>query len=199
MKPKKEKEKVMKCIVETTGMFLLVNTNGEEVRATRPSVVTNTNFIETRLQKEQLKILARGLPDSATDAEFKEFLKASPDDVKLAVASFCGKFGLTIDGDKADFADQAHEEHQKAVERKRKEEEKAAKKAQAEQEKKAKADLEASAEAQRKEHEENEKATIEANRIRAENKAAAAAEGVTENEDAELKETEGELNLETPQ
>lgn len=59
----------MKLLVETTGEFGLLNTNSEEISASRPSVVTVTDFIEGRTAKGDLKILGK-LNDKADDIEF---------------------------------------------------------------------------------------------------------------------------------
>lgn len=91
-----------RCIVQTKGDFVLLNTTGEAIESHRPTVVAMTSFVETRLQKDELKVFARHLPREATDEEFREFLKESENDVELAVNSFCAKFGINPDGENLD-------------------------------------------------------------------------------------------------
>jgi len=86
----------MKLLVETTGSFGLMDIGvrpPQEIAHNRPSVVISTEFIQTRIAKNQLKILGK-LQDEATDAEFINFHADSKGDTELAVSSFMSKFGI---------------------------------------------------------------------------------------------------------
>jgi len=66
----------MKTIVKTTGAFMLSDRyTGDQVNPFRPSVVSNSPFIEQRIAAGQLKVLEGNLPLTATDADFAEFWK----------------------------------------------------------------------------------------------------------------------------
>jgi len=101
MAAKPNKRVYKKCIVETTGSFMLLNSTGEEINANRPSVVVHTDFVDEQQtsRPKQLNILASGLPLDATDAEFEKFLKDSNDDEALAIESFCAAHGVDIKGE----------------------------------------------------------------------------------------------------
>lgn len=105
-----DKEETMKCIVETTGRFMLLNTTSEEIPSQRPSVTTMTPFVDVRINKKELKVLARNLPRKANDADFKEVLVAMEGNKKAAVAAYAAEFGLTIDGEPLDEVEVSQEE-----------------------------------------------------------------------------------------
>lgn len=100
------------CIVETKGEFGLLNSNGDDIRHNRPTLTLQTTFIEQRLLRGDIRVLARNLPRTSTDAEFEQVLKDSKDDVKLAVAAFCGLYNQDVGGDK--FEDDAEVESEEA-------------------------------------------------------------------------------------
>ena len=83
----------MKMLVSTKGDFMLVNPqNGEEVRWNRPSVVREATFISEKLSTGVLQLHAATLPDTADDAGWAEWLKASDGNTDLAVASYITSF-----------------------------------------------------------------------------------------------------------
>tara|TARA_R110002072_G_scaffold23791_6_gene81599 strand:+ start:224 stop:562 length:339 start_codon:yes stop_codon:yes gene_type:complete len=80
----------MKTIVETKGDFMLVDPyTGDVIEDTRPSVVTFSPFIETRVANGQVKALATDLPEEANDADFVEYWKEKPD---MAVDAYASEF-----------------------------------------------------------------------------------------------------------
>lgn len=83
----------MKILVETTGPFMLVNPEtGCELAHNRPSVAISTNFLQSRIATGQVKVLSNPLMDSATDAEFHSYWKASDRKKNLAIESFLSAF-----------------------------------------------------------------------------------------------------------
>lgn len=90
----------MKVIVETTGKFGLLNTDGVHISARRPSVAKYNNFVEAKIAEGLLKLFAKGLPDEASDEDFGQLLKEVEKDVKVAVVSYCSLFGIDPAGDK---------------------------------------------------------------------------------------------------
>lgn len=82
-----------KILVETTGSFMLQDSNGQEVQANRPCVVRRSQFIHSRTALGQLKVLGQ-LKDEATDAEFLQYFRDSEGDAPLAVESFLSKFSV---------------------------------------------------------------------------------------------------------
>ena len=100
---KKQEEITMKCIVETTGEFMLLNIpTMEEIPADRPAVVFLTPFIDVRINRKELKVLARDLPKHASDEDFAEVFNTMKDDKKAAVAAFCAEYGIDVEGNKLD-------------------------------------------------------------------------------------------------
>ena len=82
----------MKIIAKTTGPFALLDSLTRDLLEEHtPSLVTMTNFIESRIAKGEIKVLASNLPNDADPEEFKTFLQDSGN-VTLAVASFVSKF-----------------------------------------------------------------------------------------------------------
>lgn len=78
-----------KQIVETTGSFQVVDPRtGAVVPHDRPMVVLLTHLIYTRTNSGQLRVLAKDLPDAASDADFQGFWKESKGDKDLAVQSY---------------------------------------------------------------------------------------------------------------
>ena len=97
----------MKCIVETTGDFMLLNSTFEEISAQRACVTTMTPFVDIRINKKELRVLARNLPRNANDEDFNVVLNAMKDEdanyctaeqSKDAAAAYCAEFGLDVDG-----------------------------------------------------------------------------------------------------
>lgn len=78
-----------KIICETTGEFQLVDygNKGHIIRAFRPTVTANTQFVSQRAAANQIRVLAT-VSDEATDEEFENYLRDSDGDVALAVESF---------------------------------------------------------------------------------------------------------------
>lgn len=81
----------MKCIVKPSSPSMLVLDHGEVVEAYRPSVVTATAFVNSRLASGMLVLVAADIPDAATDEDFRKFWKDSDRDEALAVQSFLSK------------------------------------------------------------------------------------------------------------
>ena len=79
----------MKILVETTGEFQLVDPfTAELIPSHRPGVVTATQFVEGRCARGEVKVLAQ-LQDNATDEEFVNYWKESPE---IAVDAFKSEF-----------------------------------------------------------------------------------------------------------
>lgn len=77
----------MKLLVETTSSFMLIDfAANQEVSAHRPSVVTKSNLVSTRIADRGLDVLAQ-LSDEATDAEFATYWEES-EDRDLAIEAF---------------------------------------------------------------------------------------------------------------
>lgn len=82
----------MKQLVETTGQFELVDfENGTIIQADRPTVVVPTTFTSARAALGQVRFLAN-LKDEATDEEFAEYVKQTPDDIDFAIEAFKSAF-----------------------------------------------------------------------------------------------------------
>lgn len=88
-----------KVIVETTGSFILLNTDLQEINCHRPTVVRKTGFVEQEAGNGRLKILAVKLPHEASDEEFLEFWIDSNKDKELAISSYCAAYGCNPQGD----------------------------------------------------------------------------------------------------
>jgi hypothetical protein len=82
----------------------------EEIPSQRASVTSQTPFVDTKINKKEVKILARGLPRQASDADFKEVLMEMEGDEKAAAAAYCAEFGLTIDGEELEEMEKTEEE-----------------------------------------------------------------------------------------
>lgn len=83
----------MKAIAKTADPIMLIDPQTREILTMdKPSVVTWTQFLEARTGKGQIKILASGLPDEASDAEFQKFLAEADGKEELAVESFKSTF-----------------------------------------------------------------------------------------------------------
>lgn len=119
----------MKCIVETTGKFSLISGNGDHIKDDRPSVVSNNSFIESRMYRGDLRILAKNLPPEASDVEFYEFYIECKKNTELAVNSYCAKFGLNTQGEATETVSETKAERK---EREKAEKEKAQAEAEAE-------------------------------------------------------------------
>lgn len=78
----------MKCIVKPSTSIMMVLDHNEVVYSNRPSVVTYTAFIQSRVASGQLLLVAPNVPALATDDQFKSFWKESDKDEALAVESF---------------------------------------------------------------------------------------------------------------
>lgn len=78
----------MKCIVKPSTPHMLVLDFGEVVHPTRPSVVTYTAYVQSRVASGQLTLVAAKIDDSMTDDQFRKFFRESNGDEELAVQSF---------------------------------------------------------------------------------------------------------------
>jgi membrane protein involved in colicin uptake len=182
-----QQEQIMKHIVETTGSFMLLNSNREEIDSNRPSVVTHTPFVDIRINKKELKVLARNLPKEASDDDFFEVFVEMERDAKAAVEAYCAELGVTIDGDERDDITETETAKQKAEAEAKAKAEAEAKEAKAKEEAELKAKEEAEAKA-KAEAEEKAKADAEA-KAKAEVEAKAKEEG---DSDEDSKSTAGD-------
>lgn len=84
---------MIKLLVETKGEFQLLDLGhlGQLVAAHRPSVVENSNFVQDRIGRNQIRVIGE-LKDEATDAEFVAYSKEAGDDKQLAIDSFLAEF-----------------------------------------------------------------------------------------------------------
>lgn len=80
-------------IVETTGEWsLMLPNHAGTIHRLRPTVVTNSDFVQRQVAVKQCRILATDLPDEATDKEFVAFWIESGKDKELAIESFKASF-----------------------------------------------------------------------------------------------------------
>jgi hypothetical protein len=88
-----------------------MNSDGAEISAHRACVATMTTFIDLRINSKELKVLGRNLPKEADDVEFYKVLKeiteddgfkATNEQLRMAVASYCATLGVTPDGEPVD-------------------------------------------------------------------------------------------------
>lgn len=84
----------MKCLLKPTTPFMLMLEKGEVVEAHRPSVVSVTATVQTRLASGKLKLIAPDLPDTANDADFLKFWREAGRDEALAIDSYLSQFKL---------------------------------------------------------------------------------------------------------
>lgn len=79
----------MKCIVETTRDIMLIHVHtNESIHSHRPTLCKETDWVHSQISLRNLRILARDIPDSVTDLDWLESLRACDGDVDLAVSSF---------------------------------------------------------------------------------------------------------------
>ena len=82
----------MKLIIETTGNFQLMLPKDELAHYDRPSVVSPSGFLDSRISVGQVKVLAGNLPDMANDSDFVAYYKDSGRDADLAVSAYVSSF-----------------------------------------------------------------------------------------------------------
>lgn len=83
----------MMLIVETTGDFGIVDGyRRASVPKNRPAVMYESALIRQQIDIGQLRVLARDLPDDASDEDFKKFWEGSDGKADLAIASFMSQF-----------------------------------------------------------------------------------------------------------
>ena len=119
-----------KLIVETKGPYQLSGSlmdGSDRVPHDRPAVVTQTTYIELRIKSDVsgLRVLAEGLPDTATDAGFLDTLKECEGDVELAVEAYVSEVGADA-GAEPEKKETAAERKKRLAEEKKADEEKAA-------------------------------------------------------------------------
>lgn len=85
-----------KCIVKTTGNFMVSNAMYEPVQPHRASVTTFTGTLENLEENGKLVFLARNLPIEVTDEDFEKLLKTEGMTEEKAVAKIAGG----VEGDK---------------------------------------------------------------------------------------------------
>lgn len=78
----------MKAIVETTSNIMLVDAGTKEfLPEDRPAVMTMTQFLQSRIGKGDVRVLAADLPADANDADFEGYLQESENE-ELAIAAY---------------------------------------------------------------------------------------------------------------
>lgn len=101
----------MKLLVSTVGSFMYVDPQtGDELAHNRPSVVRNSNFVQSFTAAGKVKVHANDVLDTATDQDFQAFWKESEGDSDLAVSAFLSKFSASAaeaDATDAELAAQA--------------------------------------------------------------------------------------------
>ncbi|WP_353645762.1 hypothetical protein [Mesorhizobium sp. WSM2239] len=85
---------MIKLLAETKGSFQLLDLSykGQLLRANRPCVIENSNFIQDRIGRAQIRVHGE-LKDEATDADFIAYLAEAKGDMPLAIDSFLAEFG----------------------------------------------------------------------------------------------------------
>ncbi|RWM90005.1 MAG: hypothetical protein EOR84_22615 [Mesorhizobium sp.] len=88
---------MIKLLAETKGSFQLHDLahKGQRIHARRPSVVDNSHFIQDRIGRAQVRIIAELKPE-ATDADFVGYMKESDGDMQLAIDAFLAEFGKEV-------------------------------------------------------------------------------------------------------
>ncbi|MER8983964.1 hypothetical protein [Mesorhizobium sp. M0843] len=83
-----------KLLAETKGSFQLHDLAhmGQRLRANRPGVVENTFFIQDRIGRGQIRVIAELKPE-ASDDDFIGYVKESEGDMQLAIDAFLSEFG----------------------------------------------------------------------------------------------------------
>lgn len=76
-------------LVETTGPFTLVDTDGTVIEGHRPTVVRKTNFINIAISRGQINVLADNV--DKTDNEFRDYWRECNRDRDMAIAAFLSK------------------------------------------------------------------------------------------------------------
>lgn len=80
----------VKHLIETKGAFMLIDPQTRQViPENRPSVVTSTTFLEERISKGQVSLVAADISEGATDEEFATYWTEKPE---IAVEAFLSKF-----------------------------------------------------------------------------------------------------------
>lgn len=85
---------MIKLLAETKGSFQLHDLahKGQRIQARRPSVVENSHFIQDRIGRGQVRVIAELKPE-ATDEDFVGYRKESGGDDQLAIDAFLAEFG----------------------------------------------------------------------------------------------------------
>jgi hypothetical protein len=82
----------MKMLVETAGRYQLMDNDTRTlIRHEGYTVVSRTTFVDKWVMLGQIKFVAE-VADAATDAEWREYVKASDGDLQLALESFKANF-----------------------------------------------------------------------------------------------------------
>ena len=91
---------MLKILAETRGPFQLSDIAlGQLLPAHRPGVIISSNFVQTRIGANQIKVLGE-VKAEATDADFVSYLKEADGDHQLAIDSFLSEFGADNVGEK---------------------------------------------------------------------------------------------------
>lgn len=83
----------MKLLVNPTGPHMYMDMNhGQVIHSHRPSVVQNSQYIQTLLAAQKIENLSVKVQDEATDEDFNKFFLESDRNVDLAVSAFLSKY-----------------------------------------------------------------------------------------------------------
>lgn len=85
---------MIKLLAETKGSFQLHDLahRGQMIRAHRPCVIENSQFIQARTSAGQIRIIAE-LKAEATDEDFVQYWKEAKGDAQFAIDAFLAEFG----------------------------------------------------------------------------------------------------------
>ena len=92
-----------KCVVITTGNFGLLSPLKEVIHAHGAlTCVFDSPFIRTKLSDGSLELVAKNLPEEATDADLQQCVKESENNLPLALEAFCSLYGVDLEGNPTD-------------------------------------------------------------------------------------------------
>ena len=102
---KEKKSKPLKCIVRSkTGpkgeAYTYLLDDYQVIKANRPTLLSHSGHIDRKLQEGRIEILARNLPDEATDLDFVKTWRKMDKDDERAIKAYCAVFGQKPHGEK---------------------------------------------------------------------------------------------------
>jgi hypothetical protein len=108
-----------RMIVVTTGAFSLgCMVTQQEVHAHRPTVISPSAFLSSRIGIGQIDILVDKLPELANDVDFEKTFKACDGDPELAIDAYVSEVRAAyekLDDDEADAKAKAFDAEQAAI------------------------------------------------------------------------------------